>query len=530
MIYNKIGQLFCAPLSWADFSGDKDLLSYLDQALERGLGGLILYGGDLQDTPRLLRKVQERAETPLFIMADVERGVSQQIAGGTEFPGAMALGATGSTELSRRVGRATGEEAMELGINVVLAPVLDVNSNPFNPIINVRSFGDDPRLVADLGAAYMRGCLDSGVMPVAKHFPGHGDTDCDSHVTLPVILRGPGSLKSLEFVPFQRAISEGAPAVMVGHIALPSLTGREDLPASLSCEVVTGLLRDELGFSGLVMTDAMVMEGAGDSSAEKDRVIKALRAGVDIFIYLEDTEAAMEAAASALEDGRISPAIVDNALARISRAKRNLFSHIAPNREGARATGSTDHLNLAREVAEASLTLVRNRNGFFPLADGDGGLFVTYEDGEIPVDTGMLYGHLRRDFPAWGILRVNGSRDVSEEEIGGIEGVSKVVIIAYSTVRARKGYAGISPGGRKTLSRVMASAGRIGVISMGSPYIMRFFPDIDAYVCLYSPSKASLDAALRFLRGELRPRGKLPVGIPGLYPRNWHISLEPHRG
>lgn len=524
ILQKEIGQLFCAPLRWDEFRDEDSVRAYLDRVIELKLGGLILFGGHLETTPSMIKELQRGEIPPLLIMADVETGTAQQIPGGTEFPGMMALGATRSADLAYQVGRVTALESIELGVNVVLAPVLDVSTNPLNPIIGTRSFGEDPDLVAELGAAYVRGCQEAGAMATAKHFPGHGDTDIDSHIELPSVRRGPGSLREIELRPFERAIASGVAATMVGHIALPAITGSDSLPASLSRKIVTDLLREELGFDGLVMTDAMIMGGVRRDDREGAPILEALRAGIDMLLYVDDESRGIEIVKAALDDGRLEPAIVERAVRRVSTARERLVSLPREERGETRNTGCREHRELAQKVADSAATLVRNRGDLFPLTPGESGVFVLVEDDE----TGgrqVLPERLREARPDWPLVALDSDGPgLTDEESGMISEAAKVVVFISTAVRAWRGNADLSPDGREMVDHILSRSGRTGIVSLGSPHVMRYFPRVDGCLCLYSSSRPSQETASRVVTGKLSPSGKLPVSIPGLYPFGWGFS------
>ena len=528
--YPGIGRLFCAPLRWRDFAGIGEIRAYLERLVEHGAGGIILYGGDSEGTPQVLGEIRRRSEYPIFVMADMETGTAQQIPGGTAYPSLMALGATRSADLAYRVGRATALEALALGVNVVLAPVLDVNTNPLNPIVDVRSFGESPELVAELGAAYIRGCQEAGVIACAKHFPGHGDTDIDSHIGLPVIGRGPGSLRALEIPPFKRAIAEGVKAVMVGHISLPALTGSEDIPASLSHEVVTGLLRRELGFDELILTDAMNMGGVGEAAGRVESVVRALRAGNDLLLYVEDIPGTVAGVEAALRSGSLDHTVIERAIERVSRARRHLSESPPTEPPETAVIGCREHQELARTVADRSATLVRNRGDFFPLSPEDRGLFVILD--EEGADRSMdMTAHLASTFPGWHLIAPGGDRSgVDGATIERVKAAEKTVVFAFSRVRAWRGTADLTPEGVATLTPLLEAVRRAALVSLGSPYLMRHFPWIDACLCLYGPARVSQESVVRVLSGGLNPSGRLPVSIPGLYPAGWGISFRGNGG
>jgi beta-N-acetylhexosaminidase len=427
----------------------------------------------------------------------------------------MALGAAGSADLARRVGRATALEARAAGIDVVLGPVLDVSSNPLNPIVGVRAFGEDPEAVSELGVAFIEGVQETGAVACAQHFPGHGDTDADSHAELPVILRGPGSLRALELPPFARAVEAGVLSVMTAHVALPSVTGGERIPASRSGRIVEGLLRGELGFDGLVVTDAMIMAGARGRDGEAGAVVDALRAGNDMILAVEDLEGAIEAVRCAVKTGRLEAARIEDARGRIERLRRRIAESPRP---GTGEIGRRSHRELAREVAEASVTCLRNRAGFFPLERGEGDLLVLYRDEDGAADDGFE-ASLGERFPGARVVPAGAAGKA--DTVPDVEAARRVVVFVFSPVRAWRGVADLSRPGRAFLDALLRRAARAGVVSFGNPAMMRHFPWIDAFFCLYGGVDACRDAALRAVGGEFPPAGRLPVTIPGLYPRGW---------
>ncbi|NIP83464.1 MAG: beta-N-acetylglucosaminidase, partial [Gemmatimonadetes bacterium] len=285
----------------------------------------------------------------------------------------MALGAAGSDRLAYELGRVVGREARAVGVHINFGPVLDVNSNPANPIINTRSFGEDPALVARLGAAYIRGAHDAGLLTTAKHFPGHGDTSEDSHLELPVIGADRARMDAVELPPFQAAVREGVDAIMTAHIAVRGVLGEDAPPATLSPYFMTGVLREELGFEGLLVTDAMTMGGVADEFGGGDEVlIRALEAGADILLMPPDVGEAVEAVTGAVERGRLPEERLDASVRRILEAKARAGVHRSRTVDLEavdEVVGVRAHTELARQVAERSLTLVRDRSGLVPIAD-----------------------------------------------------------------------------------------------------------------------------------------------------------------
>ena len=293
-----------------------------------GVGGAILLGGSAVEVAGRSHLLQSWADLPLLIAADVEEGVGQRFSGATWFPPPMALGEVAGRDLSlalryaEDLGAALAQESLAVGINWVLAPVVDVNNNPANPVINVRAFGDTPEIVSKLATAFIRGAQRFPVLTCAKHFPGHGDTATDSHLDLPLIPHAMTRLEQIEFPPFQAAIAQGVDAVMSAHLLIPALD--EQWPATLSHRILTGQLRDRLGFGGLVSTDALVMGAIAQHYGPHEAAVLAVEAGADILLMPADPEGAIRALCDAVASGRISPRRIQDSLARIQRAKAKL--------------------------------------------------------------------------------------------------------------------------------------------------------------------------------------------------------------
>ncbi|HSR42538.1 MAG TPA: glycoside hydrolase family 3 protein, partial [Longimicrobiales bacterium] len=353
---------------------------------EVGIGGFYLSIGTPHAYAAKVNELQRRARVPLLFVSDFEDGgpgmrLSRSYAlpsllpqgGGTEFPPTMAFGAAGDERLAREYGRITGEEARAVGIRLNFAPVLDVNSNPDNPVIATRSFGGDPELVARMGAAFVEGSRAVGVMATAKHFPGHGDTGVDSHLALPSVDADRTRLDTLELVPFQRAIDVGVDAVMTAHVALPAVLGEGAPPATLAPEVLTGLLREEMGFGGILVTDALTMGAISRTWGTSEAAVLALEAGADILLSPGDVTGVVDAVVEAVRSGRVPESRVRRSTRRILEAKARTGLHrdrlVDVDRVDA-VVGAAAHLALADTVAERSMVLVRDRRRAVPFRPG----------------------------------------------------------------------------------------------------------------------------------------------------------------
>ncbi len=343
----KAGQLLM-PWMLGDFApeGSSGRVRISEMVDDLGVGGIIVSVGSPTEVAVKLNQLQTSAKVPLLVAADLERGAGFRfngavylpgpisLGGATEFPSLMAVGATGDEELAMEMGRITGMEARALGVHVPFAPVLDVNNNPDNPIINVRSFGEVPSAVARLGTAFVTGVQEAGGIATGKHFPGHGDTKTDSHLDLPLINVSRERMDSVELLPFQAAIDGGMGGIMTAHLSLPVLTGEERLPTTLSREVLTVLLREEMGFDGLIFTDAMDMYAIDRRYGREEAAVRALEAGADIILMPPSPEAARDGIVSAVEEGRLSEERLDASVLRILRAKEAMGLHRIPSRSG----------------------------------------------------------------------------------------------------------------------------------------------------------------------------------------------------
>ncbi|MFQ6673490.1 MAG: glycoside hydrolase family 3 protein, partial [Fidelibacterota bacterium] len=337
-----------------------------------GIGGIILFYGSIPGTIENLNDLQSLSRIPLMVAADYERGVGQQLDGGTLFPTNMALAATGQPELANSQGMVTAREASSLGVHVVLAPVMDVNSNPDNPIINFRSFGDSPEVVSRFGVEFIKGIQQNGLFATAKHFPGHGDASADSHTLPPVISASRAEIEETDLAPFKAAIDAGVKVIMVGHLVVPSLDA-SSLPASVSPELNGRLLRNVMGDEGFFMNDAMEIGGITKSFWAGEAAIRAIEAGSDIVLLSMDVERAMDAVAWAVRSGRLPEKRVDESVRRIMTAKRKLglWENRAASLSKARSlVGSRDFRSVASEIARKSITLVKDEAGLIPIPVG----------------------------------------------------------------------------------------------------------------------------------------------------------------
>jgi len=480
-----------------------------------------------------LNALQERARIPLLVASDFENGgpgmrINHSYAlptllpqgGGTSFPPTMALGAIGDEWFAREYGRVTAAEARAVGVHLNFAPVLDVNSNPLNPIINTRSFGEDPEAVARLGAAYLSGAREGGALTTAKHFPGHGDTKTDSHVELPVVDADRDRLEALELIPFRRAVLEGVDAVMTAHVAVPGILGPDAPPATLSSFFLTALLRDEMGFDGLVLTDAMRMRAISDGYGVGEAAVLALQAGADVILGPADVWVTLEAVEAAVTSGRISRQRLDTSVRRVLEMKARVGLH--RNRRVnldrlADVVGSRDHLQFADSVAARAITLPRDRDGLIPLDPRQYRrvLHLVYaRDADLVAGRtlGSVLGSYFREVITHRLTPSSFSTTY-QDLASSLSTADLVVVSAFVPPQAGAGEMAVP----EPLARFVAqSAGRkpTVVVSLGNPYLLSSFPEVGTYVLAWGPHEVTQRAAARALVGESGISGTLPISLP----------------
>jgi len=530
----------------------KDLKRHV---VENKIGGIIFFGAPIYETTHIANRMQEVAKYPMLMSLDAETGIGMRFEDATNFPWAMAVAATGNPEFARRMGVVTGREARAIGIQHVYAPVLDVNNNAANPVINVRSFGESPDDVARFGIAFAQGIQSQKVIATAKHFPGHGDTAVDSHRGLPIIELPRQRFDSLELIPFKRAVDAGIGSIMIAHIALPQIDNEQIkplkeykggdaeagseivsesayIPATLSSKVQTDLLRKEMGFKGLIVSDAMSMSGLTIYFTQEEAGVRAFLAGTDILEKPEDVDAMLSGLKAAVASGRISMFRLDESVTRQIAWKHELGlfkNRITPLDQIDRIVSAPDVTQLTDEIANAALTLVRQGEGDLPL-DRSKTIAV------LGISNGFDGGGVMN--PLAGALRSNGLKFtqayIQENSLQAqidaakkaISEADTVVVGLYGRVRSgAKNSVGIPENGAAILREALASNKKVIGISFGNPYILSSFPEMKTYLVAYGDMPSLQRASARALLGMQGITGKLPITLPGLHPRGTGIQL-----
>jgi beta-glucosidase-like glycosyl hydrolase len=550
----KIGQMFVVPghgVFMAESSWSyQELLRHVEK---NHVGGVIWFLSNVYETALLNARLQAAACTPLLISADLEAGIGMRFADTTYWPPAMAVGATGDPALAEAEGRTVAREAKALGINHILAPIADVNVNADNPVINARSFGEDPESVGRFVTAFVHGVQAEGLLATAKHFPGHGDTHVDSHRALPVIDITRERLEKVELVPFRAAISANVASIMVGHLAVPALDATRapvrpagvgenpygttigevprdaPLPATISRNVIEGLLRHDLAFDGLVVTDAFDMGGMVEHFDAGEAAVRAIEAGEDQVIMPTHPEQAIAAVKAAVTSGRIAEARIDASVRRILRAKAATSMTVGSPDEIFTLIDSKEHRALAATIATRAITLVREEPGVLPLRRSQRVLVVVVSDfAETVSPVAELDRELRTRLDNVPDVALIDARSRDDELAPIVENArnADVVLLALA-IRARSGAGHLAvPAAALHLVEQLGGKPVIG-IAFGSPYLLRELPQLRTYLCAYGPQPVLQTAVTRALFGEAPISGTLPVTIPGLYPRGHGLTKQP---
>jgi len=556
----KVGQLISVGINATYLNQDSDAFKTLrHQVVDNHVGGIILFRGPVYESVVIVNRMQRLAKHPLLISADLEAGAGMRFDDTVNFPWNMAIAATGNPEYAKRAGELTGLEARALGVQQIYAPVADVNNNAANPVINVRSYGEDPAQVAKFVAAFVEGAQTAGVIATAKHFPGHGDTAVDSHRGLPEIDVTRERLNSVELIPFRAAVSAGVGAVMDGHIALPRIDStvitplprerkvkaietdeaseivveKGTMPTTLS-PVVNRILRNDLGFDGLIVTDAMSMSGLTLYFTQEEASVRALEAGVDQLLKPADPDAVFRGVVDAVKSGRLTEKRIEQSARKILAAKYDLglaYQRITPIDEIDHVVAGKQVAALADDIASHAMTLVRNDANLLPLkltsnarvfnlaiTNGDDRSFITQSfvaemnRGGVKMDTLVL-----------------DDRSSDTEVQKAVEAASRAEVVVLSMYgRVRSGQAGsvaLPKPGARALNALLDRQTPLVGISFGNPYLLLSFPKLPTYLVAYGDMPSLQRSAANALLNQGDITGRLPISLPGLYPRETGIQI-----
>ena len=561
----KIGQLICVAVNATFMNQDSDAFKALRHQIEDNhVGGIILFRGSVYESVVLTNRMQKLARYPLIISADLEAGSGMRFDDTVNLPWNMAVGATDNPEYARRQGALTAHEARALGVQQIYAPVADVNNNAANPVINVRSYGEDPQAVGRFVAAFIEGAQSNGVIATAKHFPGHGDTATDSHRGLPEIDVSRERLNAIELVPFRAAVKSGVGSVMTGHIGMPQIdpTAVVPLPRDVKLKpmdtdeagevvvengtmpttlspVMNGILRRDLGFDGLIVTDAMSMSGLTLYFTQEEASVRALEAGADLLLKPADPDASFRGVREAVTKGRLKEERINESARRVLAAKYDLGlvkQRITPLDTIDMNVAGKESMDLAREIAEHAITLVRSDDKLVPLTSlkPEARIFnlaITNGDDRLWIANAFAGAMSRALGPRRKIETVVLDDRSSDAEVQkALERANSADLVVASLYgRVRTGQArsvGLPDPGAKALAALIAGRTPLIGISFGNPYLLQSFPGLRTYVVAYGDMPSLQQAAARALLGQIDVTGKLPISLPGLYPRGTGIQLK----
>jgi beta-N-acetylhexosaminidase len=559
-VEEKVGQVF---MVWCRASflnaENPEYLQWLDEMQKYHVGsfamtvhvdGPLLLRSEPYEAAELLNRLQSESKLPLLFAADFERGVSMRLMGTTVFPHAMAFGGDGKKEDTENFGRITAEEARAVGIHWNFFPDADVNSNPANPIINTRSFGEDAAQVGDLVAAYIKGAHEAGMLTTAKHFPGHGDTATDSHLGVASVTVDRARLDSVELPPFRRAIEAGVDSVMVAHVTVPALDADPNHVATISPAVVSELLQKQMGFNGIVVTDALDMVGLTHLFINDigRAAVEAFKAGSDLLLIPADLGASFNAMVQAVGSGEISQERLDRSVLKILKAKASLGlneARLVDVNALANVVGKPENLAFGQQVADAAVTLVRDNGTVLPLKHkgtvGSSLPYMTQEEtrdqvvavlfsDDVRTDSGRAFSReLRARVPDAHVIYVDPrvAAGMSDEVLKAVDQAKNVIAAVYAVpVPGKAGNAIATSDPTATLLQEVLdrAAAKTMVVAMGNPYLAKDFPKIETYLCTFSNATVSEVAAVKALFGEIAIRGHLPVSIPNVAQRGAGIE------
>ena len=551
----KVGQLFMVWVRAQFLNNDSDTFVQLRDTMNKyhvggfamtvPVDGPFLIKSEPYEAAMLLNHLQEESKLPLLFAADFERGLTMRLNGPTIFPHAMAFGAAGKPEYAENFGRITANEARAIGIHWNFFPVADVNSNPINPVINTRSFGEDPTQVGALVSAYIKGAHDGGMLTTAKHFPGHGDTASDSHLGVARVNGDMAHLNSIELPPFEKAIRAGVDSIMVAHVTVPALEPDPNRVATTSSKVVTDLLKTQLKFEGIVTTDALDMAGLTRLyAADVGRAaVEAFKAGNDLLLIPADLEASYNAMLKAVQSGEIPQARLDASVLKLLQAKASLGlnkAKLVDVASVANEVGKPQNVLAGQQVADDAITLLRENGKVLPLkamgttkaglpymttVETRNRLVVIVFSEDVRMSAGRMFDRqVRSRVPDANVLFVDPriAGGMSDEILRAVDQAEAVVAAVYATPvpGSMKNQVAVADATGRLLNAILdRAAQKTVVVAMGNPYVAADFPRIDNYLCAFSNETISEFSAVKALFGEIAIRGHLPVSIPNVAQR-----------
>ncbi len=525
------------------------------QVVENKVGGIIVFVGGVYETVHLMNRMQELAETPLIISSDFETGVAMRFEDTLNFPWNMAIAATGNPEFARREGIIAARESRALGVQWAFAPTVDVNNNADNPVINVRSYGENPADVSRFSVAFMEGLQSGNVIATAKHFPGHGDTAVDSHRGLPIINFSRERFNAIEFAPFKSVIDAGIGSVMISHISVPQIdatkveplktsvkasyteseiiTTGTTMPATLSPNVVSEILIKDLNFDGLIVTDAMDMSGLTLYFNQDEAAVRAILAGADVLLKPASADLSIKGLKEAVASGRISEERLNYSVRKILAWKYQLGlneNKITPIDQIDKIVSNDETRKLSNEIAENAITLVKSEADVLPLKKDKKVFLLGVTNGE---DRNFVSNTFQRTLRAAGfnieaVILDERSTDAEMNAARNKAAEADIVLAGlFGRVRSgAKNSVGIPEAGAKVLRELLQTDKKVVNVSFGNPYLLNNFPKMKTYIVAYGDMPSLQRATARALTGEIDFKGKLPISLGEMFPRGTGIQIK----
>lgn len=520
----KIGQMVIVGMSGEFANTGSEKFAILRRHIEENkLGGFILFRGEANSIAAQTNELQKLSKVPLFFAADYERGLRMQLRTGTPFTTNMGIGASGDVQAAYRQGKIIAEEMRAIGVNWLFAPVADINNNPDNPVINIRSFGANPEKVGEFANALAKGARDGGALATLKHFPGHGDTATDSHIGLAKISQTKSQLEAVELVPFRTAINGGVDSVMTAHLALPNVAG-DDVPSTLNPKISNDILRKELGFKGIITTDSMEMGAIKKNYSDEKSAVLAVKAGADIVLLPNDAKKAIDTIEAAVRNGELSEARIDESVRRLLSAKyrlglsENRFVDLAKVNE---KIEKTENVREANATAEKSITLLKNQNEMLPMTTDKANktLFVVVAADDDAIEGIAFIPEIQKRASRAKVVRLDprSTKEEYEKVLNDAATFDSIVIAPFVKRAALKGTVALPENQTNFVKQIIALKKPVAVVAFGSPYLIRQFPEVQNYVVTYAIEEVAQTAAVRAMFGEVSFSGKLPVGVPGIF-------------
>jgi beta-N-acetylhexosaminidase len=488
------------------------------------VGGFIFFKGKAREQGELINKLQNLSETPLLISADYERGTRMRLEDGSLFPNNMAIGATRNPDLAYKMGLIIAKESRAIGVHQNYAPVTDVNNNPLNPIINVRSYGEDPELVSMMADSFIKGTQDGKVIATAKHFPGHGDTDIDSHSDLPVLNFNRTRLNSVELIPFISSINSNVRSIMIAHLSFPALEKEPYVPASISPAIVNNLLISELNYDGLIVTDALNMAGITKHFSNEDVAVRSVKAGIDLILMPINESSSISAIENAVRNGSITRERIDRSARKILNAKywlglnENRYVNVT---DIPFTVNSLEARELSQQIADESVTLVKNENNIIPFDEpaSKSALVVSLNNGNEKIYSDYFFKEykLNNDFGNNYYYDLAGNINNPAEILSKADEADVIIIPIYARVRIMTGTVGLPESQLSLINNLVKKGKPVVVVSFGNPYLIQGFPGVSSYIAAYGDAETSINSVIKALNGDLKFKGKLPVTISESY-------------